>query len=178
MKKLLIAILFLTYLTAGMFEIADAVVLGGTGYLVYYAMENSNPNQPFHHRLKEGLQIDGWHVFHLAQGTIYGWMRQQDSVRDWLWWHGTPEWLADPSKNILMLENLTLALTWEGLEYLIDGKNYIEIYGSKENAIKNNVMDVVMSSLGCYATTDLPWLRYLVPWKKYDSFGISIGFTI
>ncbi|MBC8549770.1 MAG: hypothetical protein H8D23_08965 [Candidatus Brocadiales bacterium] len=172
--KLILTLLLATTLFSQSFEVADAVMLTGTAGLIYYGWQEGEPNQPPHHRLKQGLGINGWHTFHLAQGTIYGWIRQQDSVRDWLWWHGFPEWFADPSKNLLMLENLGIALIWEGLELVFEPRPYDEVYGSWENARKDNWMDVAMSMMGCYATTELPWLHSIIFWNN----GISVRIKV
>ena len=144
------------------FELVDAVMITGFGAMVYYGYKFGQPNQPFFHRLKQGLRIDGWHTFHLAQGIVYGMFRTQDAVRDWLWFHGFPEWFANPSDNLIVFENFMIALLWEYVEWKAEPRPYDEVYGSWENARFNNIMDVVISCFGVYALTDLPWIKNIL----------------
>lgn len=147
----------------GGFEVVDAIAIAGIGGLIYTGYQLGGEYDTFFHKMRYGLDLDGFHVIHLAQGLVYGMFRTQDSVRDFLWYWGAPEWFANPSDNLVVFENFTIAVFWEWLEWKVEPLPYDEIYGSWENARLNNWMDVIVSFYGCYATTDLPWIKNLLP---------------
>jgi len=170
MKKLLIILLLVTgslmakpEKTYKTFQAVDGIMLSVFAGTVYYGYQEGYQHKTFFHRVRYGLELDGFHVVHLAEGLVYGWIRGQDAVRDWLWWNGFPEWFAAPSDNLLLVENFLKDIAWEGLELWLEPEKYSDVYGSKKKAIKNNVLDVIVSCLGCYATTDLPWIKNLLP---------------
>jgi len=135
--------------------------------------------QPIHHRVKDALVeygvLDTWSLFHFGQGVTYGFIRNNTTINELLWWYFGWEF---PSPKRIIMEDFILATAWEVFEFGYEGdwswKKYQEMYNG--HALINNGADVAFSVLGTWLTGDPSWFRRIIWGKRF--VGIKLEWRL
>lgn len=122
------------------------------------------------------LALDGYSAQHLATGMLIG-VAMNDHFAEWLYFRGhKKEPFFTDSQKFWTAQGFNFV--WEVLiEYGIDAEwsyeKWCNTYGGEFNAWRNNVVDCVLVTAGCMATSKLYFLRGIYFWTNNGNVGIA-----